>query len=233
MSGVFDAAAWDACQNIRLMLDWLLLSLKKVKTSELKSKAGRRRLRLFLCADVRRAWNLLEYEVYRKAIETAERFADDQADEHELKTLWQEVTNLTLNRERERESGPQILASYAAGVASFPKLSDSLKSWIHTARIHRTTKPPHSGPPCDILRDLYGNPFRRVQAEPSWLKWNAGALPKMAQAIYDERANDRLPLLADALEDAGCTAAAILDHCRGPGPHVRGCWVVDLLRGQA
>jgi hypothetical protein len=55
---------------------------------------------------------------------------------------------------------------------------------------------------------------------------------KLAQAIYDDRAFDRLPILADALEDAGCHDAGILAHCRGPGPHVKGCWVVDLLLGK-
>ncbi len=55
----------------------------------------------------------------------------------------------------------------------------------------------------------------------------------LARSIYDDRAFDRLPVLADALEDAGCTDAAILDHCRGPGPHVRGCWVVDLILGKS
>jgi hypothetical protein len=54
----------------------------------------------------------------------------------------------------------------------------------------------------------------------------------LAQAIYDEGAFDRLPVLADALEETGCTNADILGHCRGPGPHVRGCWVVDLLLGK-
>jgi hypothetical protein len=55
---------------------------------------------------------------------------------------------------------------------------------------------------------------------------------KIAGAIYEERAFDRLPILADALEEAGCTDAEVLEHCRGPGPHVRGCWVVDLLLGK-
>jgi hypothetical protein len=62
--------------------------------------------------------------------------------------------------------------------------------------------------------------------------WNDGAVVKLAESIYTERAFDRLPILADALEDAGCTDAAVLDHCRGPGPHVRGCWVVDLVLGK-
>jgi hypothetical protein len=54
----------------------------------------------------------------------------------------------------------------------------------------------------------------------------------LAQAIDDERAFDRLPILADALEDAGCTDADLLNHCRGPGLHVMGCWVVDMLLGK-
>jgi hypothetical protein len=83
------------------------------------------------------------------------------------------------------------------------------------------------------LRDLVGNPFRPVSISPSWLAWNDGAVRKMAQAIYDARTFDRLPLLADALEDAGCTDGDILSHCRTPGEHVRGCWVVDLLLGKS
>ena len=70
-----------------------------------------------------------------------------------------------------------------------------------------------------LLRDIFGNPFRPVSAAPSWLAWNDGTVRKMAQAIYDERRLSELPLLADALEDAGCTNPDILSHCRGPGPH--------------
>ena len=62
---------------------------------------------------------------------------------------------------------------------------------------------------------------------------DAGDCRALAGAIYDERAFDRLPVLGDALEDAGCADAAILAHCRGPGEHVRGCWVVDLLLGKS
>src|SRR5262249_12009239 len=76
---------------------------------------------------------------------------------------------------------------------------------------------------CDLLRDIMGNPFRPVAVEPSWLAWNGGTLGKLARSIYNDRAFDRLPVLADALEDAGCHDPDILDHCRGPGPHVRGC----------
>jgi len=80
------------------------------------------------------------------------------------------------------------------------------------------------------LRCIFGPlPFRSVAVESVWL---TPTVKQLAQAIYDERAFDRLPILADALEDGGCTNADILSHCRGAGPHVLGCWVVDLLLGK-
>jgi hypothetical protein len=81
-----------------------------------------------------------------------------------------------------------------------------------------------------LLRDIFGNPFRPVACDTAWLTSDVIAL---ACGIYDERAFDRTPILADALQDAGCDSADVLDHCRGAGPHVRGCWVVDLLLGKA
>lgn len=83
-----------------------------------------------------------------------------------------------------------------------------------------------------LLRDIFGNPFRPVTVHASWLAWSDGTVVKLAQGIYADRAFDRLPVLADALEEAGCDNAAILDHCRQPGVHAKGCWVVDLLSGK-
>jgi hypothetical protein len=85
---------------------------------------------------------------------------------------------------------------------------------------------------CGLLREIFVNPFRPVAVDPSWLRWHDGTVAKVATTIYEERAFDRLPVLADALEEAGCRNADILNHCRQPGPHVRGCWVVDLLTGR-
>jgi hypothetical protein len=82
---------------------------------------------------------------------------------------------------------------------------------------------------CRLLGDLVGDPFRPAELHPSWLTWNCGTVPKLAQAIYKERAFDHLPVLADALEETDCDDADILAHCRGPGPHVRGCHVLDRL----
>src|SRR5262249_45880859 len=82
-----------------------------------------------------------------------------------------------------------------------------------------------------LFRDLFGNPFRPVRIDPAWLRWNGGAVERLARSIHDNRAFDHLPPLADSLEEAGCSNADVLAHCRGLGPHVRGCWVVDSLLG--
>lgn len=81
----------------------------------------------------------------------------------------------------------------------------------------------------NLLRDIFGNSFRPLVLDPSWLTWQDGTVIKLAQGIYEERAFDCMPVLADALEEAGCTEGEVLAHCRQPGTHVRGCWGVDLL----
>lgn len=109
------------------------------------------------------------------------------------------------------------------------------------AAAHTQGQRPLSGSPgelaeqkvqASLLLEVFGNPFRPITLNGAWLTWRGGTIPLLAQAIYDDHAFDRMPLLADALEEAGCTDADILAHCRGPGPHVRGCWVVDLLLGK-
>ena len=90
----------------------------------------------------------------------------------------------------------------------------------------------------DLAYDIFGNPFRpRPPLDPSVLGWNGRTIPKLAQGIYEERSFERLPILADALQDAGCDndnplpprGGNLLTHCRGP--HMRGCWVVELVLG--
>jgi hypothetical protein len=81
-----------------------------------------------------------------------------------------------------------------------------------------------------VVRDVFGSPFCTVMLDPSWL---TSTVRLLAEGIYQERAfTDRLPILADALQDAGCDDDRILNHCRSDSPHVRGCWVVDLLLGK-
>jgi hypothetical protein len=81
-----------------------------------------------------------------------------------------------------------------------------------------------------FIRDIFGNPFRPVAFDPSWRTSSAVGV---AQAMYDARDFAAMPILADALEDAGCDSPDVLAHCRGDGPHVRGCWVVDHVLGKA
>jgi len=87
-----------------------------------------------------------------------------------------------------------------------------------------------------LLRDIFGNPFRPVVINPAWLTPD---VVRLAHAAYDERIlpsghldPQRLLVLADGLEDAGCSDADVLSHLRGSGVHVRGCWVVDRLTGR-
>jgi hypothetical protein len=89
---------------------------------------------------------------------------------------------------------------------------------------------------CEMVRDIFGNPFRPVRLGRAWL---TPTVTNLAQSAYEERAlpsgeldPTRLAVLADALEEAGCDQPGLLSHLRGPGPHVRGCWALDLLLGK-
>jgi hypothetical protein len=85
-----------------------------------------------------------------------------------------------------------------------------------------------------LLRDeIFGpSPDSPVPIAPAWLRWNCQTIPAIARRIYEERAFHDMPILGDALEDAGCTDATILDHCRSERPHYLGCWVVDAILGK-
>ncbi len=96
---------------------------------------------------------------------------------------------------------------------------------IESAAVTSKTPPAQRRRPRRI-RDIFGNPFRPVTFDP---RWRTSDVVGLAQAIYDDKAFERMPILADALMDAGCEEEQIIAHCRGDGPHVRGCWVVDLV----
>ena len=81
-----------------------------------------------------------------------------------------------------------------------------------------------------LMREILGNPFRPINVDQTWLTPDVLAI---ALGIYEDRAFNRMPILADALQDAGCDNDYLLNHCRGPGPHVQGCWVVDAILGKA
>jgi hypothetical protein len=238
---------WLACTDPQPMLDFL------------RGKVSDRKLRLFAAACCRMIWHLLVDERSQKAIELLERYADGLATDSELSAAAQDAHRAAEDGDSADNPYAGWTAANAVGAGQVDDddedpdegcAADALRDAKDTAfsaawaighhfhpddsgdAWHAKTKA-HEAAECDLLRHVVGNPFRRAAVDPAWLAWNGGTVRTMAQGIYDERAFDRLPVLADALEEAGCTDTDILAHCRQPGPHVRGCWVVDLLLGKA
>jgi hypothetical protein len=176
-----------------------------------------RTLRLFAVACCRRSWHRLTDERYRTAVAVAERFADGRADAAELNAAQDVVTF-------DPPGSGWDTAWYVADVNPLDA------GWECCGRAARSDETRKQCEEAALLRDIVGDPFRPAPAlDPAWLTWQGGAVRKLAQATYEERRLPegkldpaRLAVLADALEDAGCTDANLLAHLRGPGPHVRG-----------
>jgi hypothetical protein len=139
-------------------------------------------------------------------------------------------TDGVCSRERipEEDLTPYYPAAEDMMRASHNQQGESLKGWA----VYCAARAKQMAFQAKLLREIVGNPFRPVLIDPAILHWNNAMIPQLAHVIYDERRYEDLPILADALEEAGCTNPEILDHCRGPEPHVRGCWGVDLLLGK-
>jgi hypothetical protein len=214
-----------------------------------------RKLRLYASACCRRIGGLLTDERSRQAVEVAERHADGLATDAELRAAesaaWDAMNAVTrvpmpeagkprMAWEPHRsEAAPQLYAARAAVelargtaeaavAAAVQAVLEAATEWGDTKW---ATQAAGAAVRAALLRDLVGNPFRPRAIDPAWLEWRGGTVRRIAQAIYDESRFEELPVLADALEEAGCTDADLLAHCRG-GEHVRGCWVVDGLLGK-
>src|SRR5438067_1023475 len=184
------------------------------------SKPDGRKLRLLICAWCRRRWDVLDGS-YQYAVEVAERYADGLATEADIN-----YARIAASSARKmygiyfayaRKIKYTEAASAAAHLAYYPYETGDEQ----TARVRAAEKQVQ----LTLLREIFGNPFRPVAFDPAWRTSTAVAL---ARGIYDERAFDRMPILADALQDAGCDCDEMLNHLRGEGPHVRGCWALDL-----
>ncbi len=210
--------------------EWLTATDPMLMLEFIKDKVSDRKLRLLGVAIARASWGRLLDERSRLAIEQTERFADwligDAALEFAANGAWDVRDELF-------DAGPEFHDD-RLWLAESVGLTASVYEWSNT--FHQPG-PFEGGYPfrlpsiihCERMLDIFGNPFRPIAVDPCWLTSTAVAL---AQGIYTDRAFDRLPILADALQDAGCEDADILSHCRGDGPHVRGCWVVDLVLGK-
>jgi hypothetical protein len=203
---------WSACGDPIVMVDFL------------QGVSSARKLRLFAVSACR-AIKIKDYHpAMWEALLAAERYADRLIDEQQLWTV--QRTALQVGNKLQMFS-PDLWPAWCAGVRI--DVLNITKSFCYSSKRPADVVLLKL---CQLLRDIVGNPFHLALLVHSWLAWNDATIPKIAQAIYDERAFDRMPILADALEDAGCDDADILRHCREPGEHVRGCWVIDLLLGK-
>jgi hypothetical protein len=237
-------AEWLAATDPQPMLEFLLRS----------GRVNPRKLQLFGVACVRRLWPQFADERSRTAIEVAERFVEGRAEIRELNKASEDVLALQQAVGRVPPGGTRI-GWWARLTGSWlATLRGTMRDWFRGYVPLYLIWYLRSGPEADfpdiamlvgmaadfhpdgselqasILREIVGNPFHPPPAvDPGILAWNSGAVPTLARSVYDDRTFGRLPVLADALEDAGCTDAELLGHLRRSGNHVRGCWAVDLL----
>ena len=205
-------AEWLACNSTQRMLAFL------------GNRASDRKLRLFACACCRRSWDRLNDERLRLSIETAERFADGLVGQKKRGSAFAAAKNPGTH-----STTSPACVGFAASLCSVK----DVRLWINTIWFQSVGGGRHEAATADLLREVAGNPFRPPTADPRWLTPN---VVDLARTVYEERElpsgeldRTRLAVLADALLDAGCDDEEILDHCRSEGPHVRGCWAVDLL----
>jgi hypothetical protein len=243
-------AQWLACDDLRELLNHLAGG--DAPTWEvLFDTLGIRKLVLFGVAYCRRLWRRVTDRATRTLVDRAEQFVDGRATEEELAEAFSTAWPPTLsagrhNRLHEQgaasvqslliactgfwEDGevPQTDQGYDEGYEEVIRGLEGLQRYaLKQPRWSSMRK--QSARQVVLLRDIVGNPFRRPKCRRPWLTWNDGTVVRLARTMYEKRRFGELPVLADALEDAGCDNAELLGHLRGPGPHVRGCWVVDLI----
>jgi hypothetical protein len=212
----------------------------------LAGRVSARKLRLFAVACARRVVARLNPAPNSGsiAVATAERFADGDADADELRRANEKALD-----DAERTADTQVpnppaaearasawwacanccdpVAATAADYAASSAASSSFHAASAGGRPAAPGRAAEKAAQADLLREIV-NPFA-VPVADAVLAWNGAAVLHMAYLTYRDQAFDNLPVLADALEDAGCADAALLAHLRGPGPHLRGCWALDLI----
>jgi hypothetical protein len=216
---------WLDCRDVYQMLDFL------------EGKLSERKLRLLACAFCRVVWPSLSEPRSRAAVDAAEEYADGTIALTELgdAALGAMAAADTFDMHL-GDSYAVLRAAYACEVVSEPCLPFSIR---HVGRTlgevlegfleDDAAGVAAEGVCCDLCRDLCTGLLWPAQVPQTWLAWEGGLVSKLGQSIYEERAFERLPILADALTDAGCGDPKVLGHCREPGIHSRGCWLIDSL----
>jgi hypothetical protein len=191
-----------------------------------------RKWRLFLAACCRRVWPLLGSGngPAQRLIEFAEGFADAPPTEESRQRVLAWFGNGKISTQYGRliwgltaplAAAAGELRNIAGQHARQTEKADKWKGERAALDAERLAQ-------CALIRDLFGNPFRPVAFDPVW---RSDTVVCLARAMYESRDFGSLPILADALEDTGCTDTAVLSHLRGPGPHIQGCWVLELCSG--
>jgi len=230
---------WEWLRHIKTEEEWCSCDSPQPLLIYLKRKASNRKFRLYAVACARLIWSHLLHRESQLAIETAERFADGQADEEDRETC-EKAADDAVERIADDEAGDTAYHAALSAVWCARSFSPDDPYETGHAAFYAASTLDTRKPFVAILHCVFGNPFRPRARLPRTVRaWNDGTIPKLAQGIYDERIMPNgelevahLGVLADALDDAGCTDADILGHLRGPGPHVRGCWVLDLILGK-
>jgi hypothetical protein len=215
---------WLGCTDPEPMLRFL----QEQHTSE-------RKLRLLACACCRQIWHLLPDPRSRQAVLVAERYADGQATDRELRQArWPSVNAGGAVRQAAeaayyatniKPAGQLWNVFAAAGDAQARQAAqvEHGKQAAAYAAMQSITRSAQA----NLIREVMGNPFLPVSMHAHWQTWGGGIVVQLAEGIYEDRIFDSMPVLGDALEEAGCADEAILRHCRQADGHVRGCWVLD------
>lgn len=211
--------------------------------------ASERKRRLLACGCYRRVQHMLGEGPFQAALKLSERFADGRASQEEIEAA---VAALSIIEKDVVERNPFSKAAGLCNAATEVLRGNpfTTSSTVAYLLAYESTGPIRgvewfgyaiSDPNWEaaeaneqtrnavLCRDVLGNPFRPSNIDPAWQTPSALSL---AQTIYNQHSFGRLPELADALEKTGCCDADILEHLRGPGPHVKGCWALDLVLGK-
>ena len=251
-------ALWLSSDDPRPMLRYLI-GKDEPRVQDIESfpdsRGSDRKLRLFACACYHRIAHVLPHPVARDAILTAERFADGAASAAEFQAADARIRELAdaiepqwraSDGDERRALHPTHAALALAGVvcwcepqkAAWYASSNAYLEYPYLANpgvdVHSPSRyeaeAAEKRAQCRLLREIFGNPFRPPAFSSEWRTDTAIAL---ARQMYEAREFSAMPILADALQDAGCDNAGVLNHCRDPNAtHVRGCWVLDLVLGK-
>jgi hypothetical protein len=228
-------AEWLACENPWAMMEYVLSHPRMAR-----SKKGRRKVRLANVACTRLLVDLFPEPTFRNAINVAERLADGEASREETGRASAQAKIFCAKQFGQAGSEPPNqegvalyqVARACASLADTKARDFALSGVIMAYGSDRRDDMGICQRQAELLRCVFGNLFHEGAVPAGWENWNDGTLPRLALSVYNERDFTRLSILADALEDAGFTAEAILSHLRSPGPHVRGCWALDLILGR-